>query len=50
LFQEVLVFITPHILKMQVAGESGETGAPPAPAKQSPLPENPANSGETPGK
>lgn len=50
LFQEVLVFITPHILKMQVAGESGETGAPPAPAEQSPLPENPANSGETPGK
>jgi type IV pilus assembly protein PilQ len=60
LFQEVLVFITPHILKMQVAGEPKETKAPPAPAEQAPLPnkpaeqtplpENPASSGETPGK
>jgi type IV pilus assembly protein PilQ len=60
LFQEVLVFITPHILKMQVADQPKEAKAPPAPAEQAPLPENPeeqtplpenpANSGETPGK
>ncbi len=46
-FQEVLVFITPHILKMQVAGEAQETQKP---AEQPTLPEKPANSGEAPGK
>jgi type IV pilus assembly protein PilQ len=46
-FQEVLVFITPHILKMQVATEAQETQKP---AEQPTLPEKPANSGEAPGK
>ena len=47
LFQEVLVFITPHILKTQVAGETPETKKP---AEQPSLPEQPVNSGEAPGK
>ena len=47
LFQEVLVFITPHILKTQVAGEAPETKKP---AEQPALPEQPVNSGEAPGK
>ena len=47
LFQEVLVFITPHILKTQVAGETPETKKP---AEQPGLPEQPVNSGEAPGK
>jgi len=56
-FQEVLVFITPHILKMQVAGEAPKTQMPAGqspllekPAEPSPLPENPVRSGEAPGK
>ncbi len=59
-FQEVLVFITPHILKTQIAGEPQETKAAPAPAEETPLPETPAeeiptpekpaDSGEPPGK
>ena len=47
LFQEVLVFITPHILKTQVAGEAQKTEQP---AEQPALPEKPVNSGEAPGK
>jgi type IV pilus assembly protein PilQ len=46
-FQEVLVFITPHILKVHIAGEARETQIP---AEQPTLPEKPVNSGEAPGK
>jgi len=56
-FQEVLVFITPHILKVQFAGEAQETKKPAEqpplpeqPAEQPTLPEKPVNSGEAPGK
>lgn len=46
-FQEVLVFITPHILKTQVAGEAPRTQMP---SEAPPLPENPVNSGEAPAQ
>jgi len=46
-FQEVLVFITPHILKTQVAGGAPKTEVP---SEAPPLPENPVKSGEAPSK